>query len=104
MEKKTDIEFDPYGHIVRPVMTERTTILKEKHNQYVFEVKLTSSKTDIKRAVQEVFKVGVLGVRTMRVPGKFRRMGRNGGYRPDWKKAIVTLKKGESIDLVEQSA
>ncbi|MFA5140690.1 MAG: 50S ribosomal protein L23 [Elusimicrobiota bacterium] len=97
-------EFDAYVHIMRPVMTERSTILKEKFNQYVFEVGMASSKTDIKRAIEELFKVKVEKVRTMKVPGKFRRMGRSGGYRSDWKKAVVTLKQGDSIDLVEQAA
>lgn len=97
-------EFDPYAHVVRPVMTERSTGLKEKHNQYVFEVQLASSKTDIKKAIEHIFKVHVSRVRTMRVGGKFRRFGRNTGYRPDWKKAFVTLKAGETIDLMEQSA
>jgi len=93
-----------YSQIVRPVLTERSTQLKEKFNQYVFEVALVSSKTDIKRAVEQLFKVTVERVRTMRVPGKYRRYGRGGGYRSDWKKAVVTLKKGDAIDLVEQSA
>ncbi len=97
-------EFSALKHIIRPVMTERSTILKEKFNQYLFEVSRGSTKVDIKRSVEELFKVSVERVRTMRLPGKFRRMGRNGGYRPDWKKAIVTLKKGDSIELVEQAA
>jgi len=97
-------DFDAYSHVVRPVMTERSTILKEKFNQYVFEVTTSSSKTDVKRAIEEIFKVHVDQVRTMRVPGKQRRMGRNTGHRPDWKKAVVTLREGETIDLVEQSA
>ncbi|MFC1678910.1 50S ribosomal protein L23 [Elusimicrobiota bacterium] len=102
--KDTAAGFDPYGHIVRPVMTERSTILKEKYNQYVFEVTRASSKGDVKRAVESLFKVHVERVRTMRVPGKLRRMGRTSGHRPDWKKAVVTLRQGDSIDLVEQSA
>ena len=93
-----------FTHIIRPVMTERSTMLKEKFNQYVFEVPLSSGKTDIKRSVEEIFKVTVERVRTIRVPGKFRRYGRGGGYRSDWKKAIVSLKKGDSINLVEQAA
>ena len=97
-------EFNPYGHIVRPVMTERSTILKEKFNQYVFEVAKTSSKDDIRKAVETIWKVDVEQVRTMRLPGKFRRFGRGGGFRSDWKKAVVTLKKGDTIDLVEQAA
>ncbi|PCI37014.1 MAG: 50S ribosomal protein L23 [Elusimicrobia bacterium] len=97
-------EYNPYNHIVRPVMTERSTILKEKFNQYVFEVQKESSKGDIQKAVETIWKVGVEKVRTMRLPGKYRRFGRGGGYRSDWKKAIVTLKKGDAIDLLEQSA
>jgi large subunit ribosomal protein L23 len=97
-------EFDPYIHIVRPLMTERSTLLREQHNQYFFEVAPVSTKTDVKRAVEELFKVKVLRVRTMNVRGKFRRFGRGGGYRPDWKKAIVTLKPGDSIELIEQGA
>ena len=100
----TTAEFNPYGQIVRPVMTERSTILKEKYNQYVFEVKKESSKGDIKKAVEAIWKVGVEQVRTMRLVGKFRLFGRGGGYRSDWKKAVVTLKEGDKIDLVEQSA
>jgi large subunit ribosomal protein L23 len=97
-------DFDPYAHVVRPLLTERSTIVKEKYNQYTFEARTSSSKGDIKRAVEEIFKVKVLRVRTMTVRGKFRRFGRGGGYRPDWKKAIVTLKPGDSIELVEQGA
>ncbi len=96
--------FDPNSHIVRPVMTERSTLLQEKFNQYVFEVTRTSTKTDVKMAVQELFKVKVEKVRTMKMPGKFRRFGRGGGYRSDWKKAVVTLKAGDKIDLVGQAS
>jgi len=98
------VEFDVYAHIVRPLMTERSTLLREKHNQYFFEVATSSTKTDVKRAVEELFKVKVLRVRTMNVRGKFRRFGRGGGCRPDWKKAIVTLKPGDSIAMIEQGA
>ncbi|HVE12634.1 MAG TPA: 50S ribosomal protein L23 [Elusimicrobiota bacterium] len=97
-------EFNPYEHVIRPVMTERSTILKEKSNQYVFEVAKKSSKTDIKKAIEEAFKVTVTRVRTSSVPGKFRRFGKHEGYRSDWKKAFVTLKEGNTIDLVEQSS
>ena len=101
---KPEKEFDPTVHIVRPLMTERSTWLKEKHNQYVFEVPPGSSKTDVKKAVSELFKVSVTQVRTMNVRGKFRRFGRGGGFRHDWKKAVVTLKAGDSIELIEQGA
>lgn len=94
-------EFNPYPILVRSLLTERSTILKEKFNQYVFEVSPKASKPDIKRAVQELFKVTVKKVRTMNVLGQDKRMGRSVGKRPDWKKAIVTLGEGQRIDLVE---
>lgn len=96
-------EFNPYRTIVRPLLTERSTTLKEKFNQYVFEVVPSATKPDIKRAVQDIFKVRVTRVRTMNVLGQEKRFGRNTGKRPDWKKAIVTLKEGQKIDLVEQA-
>ena len=96
-------EFNPYSILARPLLTERSTILKEKFNQYVFEVTPTATKPDIKRAVSEIFKVKVLRVRTMNVLGQDKRMGRSIGKRPDWKKAIVTLGEGQKIDLVEQA-
>lgn len=90
--------------IVRPLLTERSTIMKEKNNQYVFETALDADKTRIKRAIELLFKVDVDRVRTMIVPGKFRRYGRGGGVRPDWKKAVVTLAKGQKIELAEVSS
>ena len=98
------MEKEIYGTIVRPLLTERSTIMKEKYNQYAFETKLEATKTDIARAVAELFKVKVEKVRTMVMPGKFRRYGKGGGYRTDWKKAIVTLEKGQKIDLAEQAS
>lgn len=92
-----------FGVILRPLLTERSTIMKEKNNQYVFEARLDASKTEIKGAVEKLFKVPVESVRTMVMPGKFRRYGRGGGRRSDWKKAIVTLAQGQKIDLAEQA-
>ena len=94
--------FDATSHIIRPLMTERSTLLKEQFNQYVFAVMPTSTKTDVKRAIEELFKVKVSAVRTMNVKGKFRRFGKGGGFKSDWKKAIVTLKTGDKIELVDQ--
>jgi large subunit ribosomal protein L23 len=90
--------------LVRPLLTERSAQLKDEQGKYFFEVRLDSNKGDIKRAVQELFKVKVTKVATMIMHGKVKRMGRTAGQRPDWKKAIVTLKKGEKIDVVEQAA
>ncbi len=95
---------DAHDTIIRPLLTERSTIMKEKFNQYVFEVDRRASKTDVRRAVEGLFKVRVERVRTMTVHGKTRRQGRNVGARPDWKKAIVTLEKGQKIDLADQTA
>ena len=87
--------------IQAPVVTERSTLLKEKHNQYVFRVHPDSSKIQIKDTVQKLFKVDVEKVRTANYTGKLRRLaqGRPQGRRADWKKAIVTLKKGQEIKI-----
>ncbi|MFA6002918.1 MAG: 50S ribosomal protein L23 [Elusimicrobiota bacterium] len=104
MAKEIMISEDLYGVIVRPLLTERSTLQKEKYNQYAFEVGRHADKGAIKRAVKALFKVDVLKVRTMVVPGKFRRYGHGGGMRPDWKKAIVTIGKGQKIEVAEQAA
>ena len=90
--------------LVRPLLTERGTGIQEKYNQYLFEAAPDATKTDIKRAVETMFKVEVEKIRTMVVPGKFRRFGRGGGMRPDWKKAIVTIVKGQKIDFATPAA
>src|SRR5438132_14415609 len=90
--------------IKKPLVTERATHLKALMNQYVFRVAPGASKGDIKRAVEELFKVKVSRVRTMRVKGKFRRMGNSAGaYRPDWKKAIVSVQSGQEIKALEEA-
>lgn len=92
---------NPYEVIKRPLLTEKSTVIKEKNNQYCFEVNSNASKTDIRNAVETLFNVKVSDVRTMQYRGKTRRLGRFTGRRPDWKKAIVTLKAGTSIELFE---
>ena len=92
-----------YRILKRPLITERATALRAQANQYVFRVAPEASKLDIKRAVQDLFKVKVLHVNTMTVRGKFRRMGAAAGaYRPHWKKAIVTLPSGQEIKALEE--
>lgn len=93
-----------YRVIVRPLLTERSTLAKEQYRQYAFEVRLDADKGQIKRAVEQLFKVDVERVRTSRVPGKFRRYGRGGGMRPDWKKAIVTVGEGQKIEIAAEAA
>jgi large subunit ribosomal protein L23 len=92
---------DPYQVVLKPLLTEKGTRLKEEGNQYLFRVAKTANKVEIKQAVEHLFKVTVLNVRTTRVRGKVKRLGRFQGRRPDWKKAIATLKEGDSIELYE---
>ncbi len=87
--------------VLRPLLTEKGTRLKEEGNQYLFRVARTANKVEIKQAIEQLFKVTVLDVRTARVRGKVKRLGRFQGRRPDWKKAIATLKAGDSIELYE---
>ena len=87
--------------IRRPLITEKSTRQKEESRQYVFEVHRDANKIEIQSAVERLFKVKVLQVRTSNVLGKVKRLGRRYGKRPDWKKAIVTLKEGDRIDFFE---
>ncbi len=87
--------------IRRPLVTEKSTQQKEAHNQYVFEVQREANKIEIQKAVERLFKVKVTKVRTLNVLGKVKRLGRKYGKRPDWKKAIVTLKEGDRIEFFE---
>jgi large subunit ribosomal protein L23 len=91
----------PYEVVLRPLLTEKGTRLKEEGNQYLFRVAKTANKVEIKQAIEQLFKVTVLDVHTVRQQGKVKRLGRFQGRRPDWKKAIATLKKGDSIELYE---
>lgn len=86
--------------IRRPLFTEKSTRQMEG-NQYVFAVDPAANKMQIADAVERLFEVKVMNVRTQNYMGKERRMGRFSGRRPDWKKAIVTLKDGDSIELYE---
>ncbi len=87
--------------IRRPLITEKSTQQKEENRQYVFEVDPEANKIEIKEAVEQLFRVKVLKVRTLNVLGKIKRLGRRYGKRPDWKKAIVTLREGDRIDFFE---
>ena len=86
-----------FSVIVRPVITEKGLTLKEDDRTLCFEVTNEASKKQIQEAIERIFKVKVQRVRTMTVPGKMRRRGRYTGYRPDWKKAYVTLREGEKM-------
>ncbi|HYQ89564.1 MAG TPA: 50S ribosomal protein L23 [Candidatus Binatia bacterium] len=93
---------DPRTIVRRAMVSEKGTQLREKQNGYLFEVSRDANKIEIKRAIEAIFPVKVDSVRTMRVHGKPKRQGRYAGHRPDWKKALVTLRKGDSIELFEQ--
>jgi len=90
-----------YDIIKRPVVTEKTNIQKEVFNQFTFEVDRKANRVEIKKAVEDIFNVKVIGVKTMQVQGKTRRRGRIIGKRRNWKKAIVTLMPGQRIDFFE---
>ena len=95
----------PEQVIRRPIiLTEKATLLREKHNQVVFEVARDANKIQIRDAVQRLFKVNVTGVNTMLMRGKERRMGRGKGKMQNWKKAIITLKAGDTIEFFDGEA
>jgi large subunit ribosomal protein L23 len=93
---------DPRSIVRKVLITEKGTVLREMRNQYFFEVARDANKIDIKRAVENIFKVKVDSVRTMQLRGKVKRQGRWVGRRNDWKKAIVTLQPDQKIELFEQ--
>jgi len=84
-----------------PKMSEKTLSLKEEANQFAFEVDQRANKIQIKESIEKSFKVSVLKVRTMNVRGKKKRLGRYEGLKSSWKKAIVTLKEGDTIEYFE---
>lgn len=92
---------DAYKIIKRPVITEKTNLAKEDTNQLVFEVTMDANKIDVHNAIEALFDVRVLKVQTMVVPGKVKRQGRRWGKTPKWKKAVVKLAPGDTIDFFE---
>jgi large subunit ribosomal protein L23 len=86
--------------LLRPVVTEKTLKRSERQNTYTFEVREDANKVQIRQAVEHLFKVKVLGVRTQRYLGKRRRVLRAVGLTPPWKKAIVQVKAGQTIEVV----
>jgi large subunit ribosomal protein L23 len=88
--------------IKRALITEKGTAARERGNQYFFEVARAANKIEIKSAIEEIFSVTVLDVRTMSRRGKSKRLGVFSGRRSHWKKAVVTLKQGDTIDVFEE--
>jgi large subunit ribosomal protein L23 len=89
------------GLVISPLVTEKGTIVGEKGNQVVFRIRPGASKDQIRDVIEESFKVTVVKVRTANFLGKERRRGRTTGQRPNWKKAYITLKKGDRIEIFE---
>jgi len=89
-----------YEVLRRPLVTEKSTRLAEA-NKYVFEVDKRANKDQVRVAVEKAFKVGVVGVNMVRVPGEVKRVGRRAVAHPSWKKVIVTLKEGDKIQFFE---
>lgn len=91
---------NPYDTIIRPLITEKTTKLVEGR-KYTFEVKQGTNKVEVKKAIEEAFKVNVLDVNIVNVRKKARRVGKYEGFRPAVRKAIVTLAEGQTLDVFE---
>jgi large subunit ribosomal protein L23 len=87
--------------IVRPLITEKSSAAYQERAEYTFVVHPTANKTEIKQAIERLFGVTVTGVWTSQQRGKLRKVGQNYGNRPNWKKAIVTLKSGDTIPIFE---
>ncbi|MBI2360119.1 MAG: 50S ribosomal protein L23 [Deltaproteobacteria bacterium] len=90
---------DPRDIIEAPLITEKGSLLAEKSNQVLFKVRPDANKIEVKKAVEGLFKVTVVKVRMTRYLGKVRRVGKNTGRLPQWKKAYITLKEGDRIDF-----
>ena len=90
-----------YQTIVRPIVTEKSSTAYQDRGEYTFEVHPEASKDAIRQAIERLFGVKVTGVWTLNVRGKTRRVGTSTGRRPHWKKAIVTLREGDTISIFE---
>ncbi len=90
-----------YHVLKRPLLTEKSNIQKESYNKLFFEVDRRANKIEIKQAVEQIFKVDVVDVTTLTISGKVKRVGRVFSKRPDWKKAVVTIKPGQQVKFFE---
>ena len=87
-----------YDIIREPIITEQSSKMIESQNAYTFKVSKNANKVEIKKAIEHIFKVNVVKVRTINVLPKFKRMGKHEGYKPAYKKAIVKIADGQKID------
>ena len=93
-----------YSILKKPLLTEKSLVERDSNNRYGFVVAKDASKGEIKTAVEKIFNVTVVKINTISVTGKMHRMGRFEGKKPDYKKAFVTLKEGDKIDVVEATS
>ncbi|MDP2173957.1 MAG: 50S ribosomal protein L23 [Candidatus Cloacimonadaceae bacterium] len=91
----------PRNIVIAPIITEKSSMQMQDNNTYTFKVSINANKIEIKNAIERIFAVKVLAVNTIRMLGKPKRLGRYSGKRPDWKKAIVTLRQGDKIAAFE---
>ena len=87
--------------LISPILSEKSVTMKDAQNRYTFKVNPKANKSEIKKAVETLFKVKVTAVRTANQPGKLHKVGRYEGYRSDWKKAMVSVKAGQKIDMTD---
>lgn len=99
VEKASGLVLEPYQVVIRPLVTEKSTHISERHNAYAFEVHHLATKTDIRAAVQELWDVRVVGVRTQNKKGKPRRHKMRTAHARNWKKAIVELHEEDRISF-----
>ncbi|MBF0446546.1 MAG: 50S ribosomal protein L23 [Magnetococcales bacterium] len=97
-------QYSLYNVLTAPKITEKSTLCNEKGNQVVFKVAIWANKIQIKAAVEKLFSVEVVSIQTMNNKGKNKRFGQTMGHRNDWKKAIVRLKEGQTIDFFSGGA
>ncbi len=90
---------DSHNVIKKPLLTEKGSRMSERENKYSFRVAKSANKVEIRKAVEELFKVKVTGVNTLMMRGKKKRVRHRVGKTPDWKKAVVTLGQGDKIDF-----
>ena len=89
----------PQEIVIRPLITEKTLRLAERENTYTFQVRADANKVQVRDAIERLFGVSVNAVRTQNYIGKFRRVGRSVGSTPNWKKAVVKVKEGDTIEF-----
>ena len=87
--------------LISPILSEKSVQMKDAQNRYTFKVNPKANKSEIKKAVETLFKVKVTAVRTANQSGKLHKVGRYEGYRSDWKKAMVSVKAGQKIDMTD---